>query len=720
LEISRRDWISAAASGVALAAAPSPASVSHGIDFRHCPLQYQTAFCFPDDVSKSLVRQDGALLYGHERNHGLGNFSTVIRFSLSGMESDQVARQELDSPQIPIVHTRIVRSAADLLLTTFASHREDEGRIDNVLLEVRPRSAKARHAMPLVTIATRADLVMERSGSASLIYAGRQKDRLLFQVDRNVRLEDEGNAWTIVLPDEPASANRPLRCLFRFPQQGQAAGKWSAAPAHTEELLAEARTYWRNWRPFGRDVSWQLPSPYGEFLIACARNIQQAREFRNGKLTFQVGPTVYRGLWVVDGHFILEAARYLGYDEPARQGLETTWSYQHPDGSVTAGAGALHWKDTAIAMFSLARQAELSQDWSYCRAIESNVLRGIEFLAQLRERARTEGSPNGRYGLLARGFADGGLGFGAELTNTLWSLAGLKAMAEIPDQSSAVVVPARKLHQELRAALDTVARHEMRRHPAGFEYLHMFLKDDPAWSAAAWDQPRPQSAQWALSHAIYPGRVFDKNDAIVRGHIALMQACTQEDVPIETGWIHHEGLWTYNAPFVSHVYLWAGLADWARQSFHGFLNHASQLYCWREEQPLRGSVLAGYVGDMPHNWASAECILFLRHMLALEDGGSLRLLEGIGDGELTHREPLALRGTPTRFGRVSMTLEPDGPGWRLHFERGPGPAPRRLELPRSLGAHLHCGGIAGAHSKTSQGRIQIDPHASSWTAIFRS
>ena len=40
---------------------------------------------------------------------------------------------------------------------------------------------------------------------------------------------------------------------------------------------------------------------------------------KNGRLNFQVGPTVYRGLWVVDGHFLLEAARYLGYDAEAVQ-----------------------------------------------------------------------------------------------------------------------------------------------------------------------------------------------------------------------------------------------------------------------------------------------------------------------------------------------------------------------------------------------------------------
>ena len=89
----------------------------------------------------------------------------------------------------------------------------------------------------------------------------------------------------------------------------------------------------------------------------------------------------------------------------------------------------------------------------------------------------------------------------------------------------------------------------------------------PQWRAAnEWDRPPLQIAQWALSHAIYPGLVFAKTDPIVQGHIALMQACTREDVPIETGWIPHEGVWNYNAAFVAHVYLWAGLPGWARGS----------------------------------------------------------------------------------------------------------------------------------------------------------
>ena len=157
---------------------------------------------------------------------------------------------------------------------------------------------------------------------------------------------------------------------------------------------------------------------------------------KKGRITFQVGPTVYRGLWVVDGNFILEAARYLGYDAEAQQGLETTWKHQDASGGVFAGGGREHWKDTGIAMFTLVRQAELSQDWSYFREMQPNVERAVKFLVSVRDKAKSDGSVNGRYGLLAPGFGDGGLGgIRSEFTNTVWVLAGLKAVTEATDSA---------------------------------------------------------------------------------------------------------------------------------------------------------------------------------------------------------------------------------------------------------------------------------------------
>jgi len=263
----------------------------------------------------------------------------------------------------------------------------------------------------------------------------------------------------------------------------------------------------------------------------------------------------------------------------------------------------------------------------------------------------------------------------------------------------------------------------MRRHPEGFDYLPMLVKEDPQWaSAEEWDRPRPQTAQWALSHAIYPGLVFDKDDPIVKGHIQLMQACSQEGIPAETGWLPHGGVWNYNAGFVAHVYLWAGLPDWARMTFAGFLNHATPLYCWREEQPTRGSLTADYVGDMPHNWASAECILYLRHLLALEDGQALRLLAGVGESGLAEGECMGLAQSPTRFGRLDMNLEPLDrlQGWRLKFQRGSGPTPANVLLPQTLASRFRFAEIQGAQARVERNTVFVTPSATAWEAVWRT
>jgi hypothetical protein len=201
-----------------------------------------------------------------------------------------------------------------------------------------------------------------------------------------------------------------------------------------------------------------------------------------------------------------------------------------------------------------------------------------------------------------------------------------------------------------------------------------------------------------------------------------MQAVTKEGVPTDTGWNHHHSVWNYNAAFVAEVYLWLGMRQAAHDTFIGFLNHASPQYCWREEQPLEDSLVLTYVGDMPHNWASAECIRYLRHMLALEDGSHLRLLAGITAAELAPAKPYWLAGTPTRFGRVSLNLEPldRGQGWRLSYQRDAGPVPAKLSLPASLGAGFHFNRIEGAPSRAEGDLVLIDPAAAKWTAIWKA
>jgi hypothetical protein len=705
------------------------------VDFRYSPVTYQSTFCFPDDAAKSLVGEHGDLRYdfSNQKFAAVNQFGTIIEFDLAGMRRAHLQKQWLEAPGIPVVHTLLERDTATIELTTFATNRAGEGRVDNVLMEVRAK-AEPVAAVPLIRIRSCTSYklsdqpqghnpgttVLQAENGTPLLYCIPEQEQ---EEDIQWRLDEGG--YLLNLQHCKATRTAPGRYFFRLPQQEQPSIDVTISP---DVLLDEARAWWKQWSAFGdraaaaeQKVEWSLPGTHGEFLIACARNIQESRVIENGRAVFQVGPTVYRSLFLVDGNFLLEAGRYLGYDKEVDQGLMAEWQRQLPSGQVAASAGTEDWKDTAIAMFTLARQCELKQDWSMFRELLPNVRRALDFLIRIRNEARKGNSLNGRYGLLPPGFADGGMaGLRDEFTNTVWTLAGLRAVVRANQKLNLPGLEnAPQFYQELRSAFMAAAKKEMVRDPRGFTYLPMLLHTDPALTNPdPWLRPRPQTAQWALSQAIFPGEVFAKDDPIVLGHIALMQACTQEDVPAETGWLWHQAVWNYNAAFVAEVYLWAHRYGWAQRTFTGYLNHASPMYAWREEQPLQHSLIGDNWGDMPHNWASAECVRYLRHMLVLEDIDTLRLMDGIAAADLAPRKPFVLKNTPTKFGRINFLAEPtDGNGWRMKVHREGENAPSRIEAPSILG-RARFTRIEGATQKIEDGRVVIDPAATDFTVFW--
>src|SRR5258708_5260065 len=427
-------------------AEPSANSVAESVsvsavDFRYAPRLSQATICFPDDPKKSLVGQAGDLRYDFAKAlvGGMEDFATVCTFSLAGMQDDRVVRQWLEAPHIPVIHTLIERSSATLELTAFATRHENEGRVDNVLMTVLPKQEPVA-VVPRIHLRTCLPLKLDSGGptivvtqekaSAPFLVAARLGSPLGYAIWW------EENGYTLYLPHGEASRAEPLQYFIRLPQEGQPLEAVERMLRHPEDLAAEAREFWKQWKPFG-NVAWSYPGRSGEFLTSCARNIQQAREVKNDRLVFQVGPTVYRGLWIVDGNFLLEAARYLGYDKEADDGLLTEWANQLPSGQVVAGGGGEHWKDTAIAMFTLVRQCELKQDWQFFKDLQPNVRHALDFLVQLREHSKAGNSTNGRYDLLAPGFADGGIGgVRSEFTNTVWALPGLKEVSNTADRPS--------------------------------------------------------------------------------------------------------------------------------------------------------------------------------------------------------------------------------------------------------------------------------------------
>ena len=115
--------------------------------------------------------------------------------------------------------------------------------------------------------------------------------------------------------------------------RGPDASDWSIDAVQAAAFRKRAEQFWQNLDlPYGH---LQVPDSGVQALLdSCVRNIYQAREIKKDLPVFQVGPTCYRGLWVVDGSFIMEAVAYLGRVAEARNGIKYLLSFQREDGGV--------------------------------------------------------------------------------------------------------------------------------------------------------------------------------------------------------------------------------------------------------------------------------------------------------------------------------------------------------------------------------------------------
>ncbi len=705
------------------------------VDFRYAPPSWQSTFCFPDDPRKSLVGKRGELLYAHAGvGQPLDKFGTVVSFGLAGKGEGAFQRQSLESASLPIVTTLLQWDDAVLELTTFATRNDDEGRVDNVLLEVRGRSATEATCSPEVIVTSEQAYAVKVSEDSSVdrknitaIAGANDPAKVLCLIDAGGEQEQSQGGLRVKLSPCTVSTTRSARYVLRFPQDGQPADKIKDGLGRADKLGQSCRSFWEHWKPFGGKVEWNLLGDQQNFLISSARNIVQSREIKNGSKIFQVGPTVYRGLWMIDAYFILEAARYLGHDDEVKNGIEAIWNLQKEDGSFTSEAGQYHWKDTAAPVLLLVRQAELTQDWTRFNELYPDAWKAMMYLESLREKAQGDGTPNSKYGLMPEGFGDSGIGGkSAELTNTIWALMAAKALSETADRFFLPRrVELRQLYTDLRVNFTMTARTEMIQDPRGFSYVPMLMKEDPQWKTEdPAKRPKPQSAQIYLSQLIYPGMLLTRDHAIVKGHTALMNAVTKEEIPAETGWLKEDAVWTYNAAVLATTYLWLKQPEEARRAFLGFLNHASPLYAWREEQSLRGVKDPKYIGDMPHNWASAECIRYLRHALVLEDEKDLRLLQGVALQDLAEKKPFGITSTPTRWGKVSINLEPaPNKRWRAQYKHeglnaAQAPAINHVIIPRWLPGNVQLENVTGAKFLRNGLDVEIDPQATSWEAVW--
>lgn len=536
-------------------------------------------------------------------------------------------------------------------------------RNDVLLLRLRNAGKEAVRVVPTLTIESQSPIVRDADQARVQIGAG-----TLFCAEKFEAADESPGKLVLRFAacELPAGGERALAFGVG---RGRAAAAVPATVAGALALLARAERFWREAAlPYGH---LEVPDAQIQALLdSSIRNIYQAREIKGGLLAFQVGPTCYRGLWVVDGSFLLDAVTMLGRADEARSGIRYLLGFQRKDGGIMLIDG--HWKETGIALWAVSRHARLTGDKKWLAEVWPKVEQAVAFIQAMRKLPPAD-APNA--GLVPDGFSDGGLaGRVPEYTNVYWTLVGLRAIADAArwlgkeDDAAAW----QREYDDFTATFRKAAERDTRTDAHGNRYLPIRMRDA--------DKVAPQKAQWGFLHAVYPGELFLPDDPLVQGNMAMLQATEQEGMVFGTGWLD-AGIWNYFASFYGHAWLWLGQGQKAAEALYAFANHASPLGCWREEQMPQGKGGA-ICGDMPHNWASAEFIRLVRHLLVLERGDALHLCEGLPAKWARPGAVTRVQGVLTEFGPISMrlTVDKDGKSARLWLDPPARTRPAKIVL----------------------------------------
>jgi hypothetical protein len=434
------------------------------VDFRYSPPDWQSSICLPDDPQKTLVDRSGQLLYHY--NQGGREFGTRV-----GVETVPGAvwqRQELHSPRVPIVRTFRRAGGLEIREEAFAVTPRDAAiggglsRHDLILVRVTNSGASPCTVAPRLVVDTLLPFAFQREAGQVCV---NNHEIMTASLPMSGVVEMEKSRRMLQLASLTLPPGRTATFFVRYSGGGAIVVK----PTTVRQALAcreRAVKYWgKSPLPFHRV---QVPDAGIQALVdSSIRNIWQAREIQQGLPAFQVGPTCYRGLWIVDGAFLLEAAALLGAGPEARDGVAYELTFQQPDGRIEVMKDFS--KENGIVLWTCVRHAQLTQDKAWLENLWPKLERVAGYVQGLRRQTLTNASPRDD-GLVPAGFPDGGIGGVLdEYTNPYWNLVGLRAFiqgARWLGKTEAAAAWQRE-YDDFTAAYHRAARRDLKTDPHG-------------------------------------------------------------------------------------------------------------------------------------------------------------------------------------------------------------------------------------------------------------
>lgn len=394
------------------------------------------------------------------------------------------------------------------------------------------------------------------------------------------------------------------------------------------------------------------------------------------------GPYTYKRFWYRDAVFITHALLHAGLTDQAQGVVDRFPEHQNLLGYFHSQEG--EWDSNGQVLWAYYRYCRLTgqhpaQEWI------NAVTKGAHWI----ERKRLDDDLDEFHaGLFPAGFSAEHLGnIDHYYWDDFWGIAGLKAAAAIHhhwgDQDE-VERCANEAEEFMQAVERSLERSREIRNSNGI----------PA-------SPHRRMDAGAIGSIVagYPLQLLNPGDPRLLGTVEyLLNHCFYEDAFFQD--MIHSGMNAYLTLQIAQILLDAG-----DQRYMRLVDRVAELASptgqWPEAiHPRTGG---GCMGDGHHAWASAEWILMMQRMFIRETQEGLSIGSGIPRHWLDSDEEISFGPTPTPYGELTVTIEPDAIPVQIHW-KGKG---SWRENPRMLKVELPGFESIEVHDPESEGTVEL-------------
>lgn len=434
---------------------------------------------------------------------------------------------------------------------------------------------------------------------------------------------------------------------------GNGAGTGHVRVPDLREEEIRCKSYWLHEAPVPR-MRIRVPDERMQYLLdASLRNIYQIREKVDGRLQYQPGPTVYRGLWLCDVLISGNVSMLFGDTASVRTALEAGFRHQMPNGQFRSIYPSISIIETPVFLTMMFRYARTAGNQAWLKRNWGIVQKGMGWIAS--ERKRTFDEPGAPYaGLLPPGFVDGGISLRtADYGSVWWAMItlehGIQAARDLGRDTEADGWT--ELLGKFDRSFHTAAARDMRVDSLGHRFLPVAVAETTLTTP-------PQRGQYAFLLPLSYGEFFFTPDTLMKtirqGNLAMLDAHCAEGLIVGSGWMN-DGVWSWLGAVHSTAHLLSGNGPAAWTILKAVADHASPLATWMEEQQVRAGGLRTS-GDGSDAEASALFIQALGSLLVLERPDSLVFCAGVPGEWLQPDARTTVEDLLTGHGPVSLIM----------------------------------------------------------------